>query len=1129
MTFGKSKQIIHMDDIQTKGLTPYTTDDYQFFACRGEELRQLTFLLNNHSVSALFSLPKTGKTSLINAGVNNPESLKASNAKAITFDIQPYQKEASPLLQQLIAALNKEVKEPVFLDISFKDDNSLWFAAKKVHIYHKSYKRIYLILDSFENLYTYPDSQQKEFVSSLTNLIYNEIPHSISTQLNSMLMGEKENPLSGDAVTMIYENIKLGVLISVEKSLLQLTASLSPAFSDILKKSIELLPIAADKAEELFESTANQPLEGCPNVVFADGAKQYIISQNISDGIITSPGNMRQIIFDIRKYAGDFKRALITPDTIKESQLFETNTFNKALSRIDDQQQQEKITLFIKNEMLVGNSDETLPAFRTAAINRHGISDKTLGTMVEMNVFNRLVSPSGRQFYQPSGKKIINEFKSAIESYKNKKSQTKHKNQPLFWIVIFIALVSLCTVFLAFSLKQTAEKNSNMARSNSLSTFAFQKLETDPTFSLRLAQKAVQSDTTNQQAYSALLNSFYNTDIFYNISAYLPIHVYSASISNDGQYIMTFEENAEANFYTLHITNADGDEIVAIPHRSQINAAAMSSSGKLVATATEDGTVMIFNLQGHELCKITGLETLRNVEFSPDESKIVTSGSFGQLMVFDTEGNRLATMKGHDEDVYHASFSPDGTLIASAGGDNTARIWSVDGHLIKIIELYEDPRFSSSMFVTAVFSPDGKYLLTGSNDRTNKNHKARLWDLDGNELVVFAGHEEWLNTAFFSNDGQSVITSSRDHTVRVYDLAGELKKILKGHNSVVFSAKFCADNSSIITVGEDNTIRTWSIGKRFETYPDAKNISFASFSPDGLNIVVVKDTVAYLWDLTGEEICRFAGHTAPINTARFSPDGKTVVTASHDGKVKLWGLDGRNIKTFSSHNATVNDAVFSPDGTHLVSVSDDSTIVINNLTDSSCRMVAAHSGCITSIAFSPKGDFFVTGGCDREVQMHDLDGTVIRSFVGHDGRVNSVNFSPDGNMVVSTSTDKSAVLWDKFGNIQFTFRGYENRVNSAVFSPDGKYIVTTSDDGSASIWTIDGKDIIKFKHDGKVSSAIFSPDGKYLLTVYRNSKGIRTIRMRMLNVNDINRHLDQLDMYGTVWMPDDETATKYGM
>ena len=338
MTFGKSKQIIHMDDIQTKGLTPYTTDDYQFFACRGGELRQLTFLLNNHSVSALFSLPKTGKTSLINAGVNNPESLKASNAKAITFDIQPYQKENPHLLQQLIAALNKEVKEPVFLDISFKDDNSLWFAAKKVHIYLKSYKRIYLILDSFENLYTYPESQQKEFVSSLTNLIYNEIPLSISTQLNSMLMGEKENPLLGDAVTMIYENIKLGLLISVEKSLLQLTASLSPAFADILKKSIELLPIAADKADELFESAANQPLEGCPNVVFADGAKQYIISQNISDDVITSPGNMRQIIFDIRKYARDFKRALITPDIIKESQLFETNTFNKALSLIDDQQ-----------------------------------------------------------------------------------------------------------------------------------------------------------------------------------------------------------------------------------------------------------------------------------------------------------------------------------------------------------------------------------------------------------------------------------------------------------------------------------------------------------------------------------------------------------------------------------------------------------------------------------------------------------------------------------------------------------------------------------------------------------------------------------------------------------------------
>lgn len=1014
-------------------------------------LRQTEYLLNNKTISALYSLPKAGKTALIKNEICNPDFLAKNNAKAVVVDIPVCSNGSTTLTDMVSAALKADIKEPLFIDVAFKDDNSLWFAAKKLQIKNKDCKRLYLILDSFENVFTYPHDIQEAFADGLSKVINNEIPTNISDYLSQMLSGETENALSGDAVTMLYSNINIGIMISVEKSLLPNTAALSPAFADILSRATEV-----EK-----EDTQNQPNN-------------------------TSP-------------------------------------YQRALSLIPPEQHN-KIANFVADEMLVGNNGEYLPAFRDSALIRHGITQQSLQILTDNGVLCRKVTPQGREYYEPAYSGFAQEF---TNHRRHHNQNGNRRTRPLIWAGAAAIAVCICFVFLAFSLKQTVERNSSTARSNYLSTFAFQKLETDPTFSLRLAQKAVEFDTSNQQAYSALLNSFYKTDIFYNISSYLPENIIGADISNDGRYITAVEQINDKSI--LQITTTDGEIISNIPHPDIITAAAISPDGNYVVTSSYDSLARIFTIDGHLKCVINGHQSvLWRTEFSPDGTKIATAGSDGIVKIWDTTGNHIATLSRHDQDVYYIAFSPDGTHIATGGLDNTIKLWTLDGHLEKTIESIDD-NTSIKMFMSLAFSPDGKYLLTASNDLSYKGHKARLWNLNGEQVATFEGHEDWLNSAFFSPDGSMVITASRDHTVRVYDINGEQKKILKGHDSNVFSAKFSANGQEIVTVGNDFTVRTWTIGRRFETYPDAENVRAACFSPDGINIVVVKDKTAYLWDLTGETIATFNGHTATINSVRFSHNGKLVATTSYDETVRIWDTKGNIVNIIDAHHQSVNDAVFSPDDNYVVSVSNDSTIVITNLTTGENTLSQGHSSEVTSISFSPDGNCFATGGNDRKVVIHNISGDIIRTFIGHNGKINSVSFSPDGNYVVSASTDKSAVLWDKFGNIQYTFRGYGNIVNSAEFSPDGRYIVTTSDDGNASLWTPDGKDIIKFKHEGCVSSATFSPDGKYLLTTYRNSKGTRTIKVIMLDAEGINRHVDKFDLYGPVWMPDSATATKYGM
>ena len=118
-------------------------------------------------------------------------------------------------------------------------------------------------------------------------------------------------------------------------------------------------------------------------------------------------------------------------------------------------------------------------------------------------------------------------------------------------------------------------------------------------------------------------------------------------------------------------------------------------------------------------------------------------------MVWDSVGNCISTLRGHDFDVYCAKYSPDGNKIISACGDNTLRLWSIDGKDCKVLSVNENTQFSMSMVSQAVFSPDGRCILVAANDFRNKNHRARLWDLDGNELMTFGGHDEWINSVRF--------------------------------------------------------------------------------------------------------------------------------------------------------------------------------------------------------------------------------------------------------------------------------------------------------------------------------------------------------------------------------------------
>lgn len=1115
------------------GSEAYRANEAEFFPARQDETQRLSYMLDNERVSVLTSDARCGKTSLINAGILSENNLKKKNAAALKFDVPVFEFGAKVLEKQLVDFVSKFCQKPEYIDMSFENDGSLWFAMKRFQANQKDKKRIYLILDSFENFFTYTQASRKEFSKALADLIYGEMPQKINEELQNIMLGKSDTVISKEGMSMIYEPLNISLLFSVSKDKYGSLAELNQHIRGIFQNVMNLEAFDFSTAANAIQIIAKQPFNELQEIEINEKLSDKILSE-ISFNSMVSPQVLRNAVLFLRNNP--------------QENYFSKNVFSYFTEALEDNVK-ENFQRFVFNEMVLEGETQPLPAYKTIALKNYSLEENILDKAIKYGILKRHITDDGRIFYLPCNAEIFKAILSLkgfsnqnnfteipkIQAFatieKQKKTFKSQRNKTLVLSSMLIALISVAFVFLAFSLKGDAERSANMAKSNMLTAFAFQKLETDPTFSLRLSQKAVALDTSNIQAYSALLNSFYNTDIFYNITGNLEENVVKSEISSDAAYVLTYVKNETEEKYSARILTADGNIVLQIPHNKEITSITISKDKSKILTTSYDSTARVFDFSGKEILSIKGHKAiLWAADFSFDSEKILTAGSDCKVKVWDFSGNCLSTLSGHDTDVYSAKFSPDGMSILTSSGDNTARLWTLDGKLKKVFEIKEDNRFCVSLIISAVFSPDGKYILTASNDYLNKNHKARLWDLEGNELVTFSGHDLWLNSAEFSSDGKYVITSSRDKTVRIFQLNGKQDKVLRGHNSNVWSAMFLPDSKSVISVGDDHTIRTWTPGKRFETYQGAKNINFACFSSNGLNIMAVEDTIAQSWDLTGEITSTFKGHTARINTARYSHNSKYTVTASKDCTVRLWdSFSGKMLKTYTDHKAEVNDAVFSPDDNFLISVSADSTIVIRDLKKEKTIKILSPSGCVTSVSISPQGGIFAIGGKDGKIILYDLAGKILKTFHGHDGRVNSVSFSPNGEYIISTSSDETAVLWDKLGQMRFTFRGYENKVNSAVFSPDSRFVLTTSDDGLAQLWTSDGKDIMKFRHDGKVSSAVFSPDGKYILTVYTDANRLRTIKLRMISPDGITHHIDQLDLYGSVWKPDSATMQKYGM
>jgi WD40 repeat protein/serine/threonine protein kinase len=628
-------------------------------------------------------------------------------------------------------------------------------------------------------------------------------------------------------------------------------------------------------------------------------------------------------------------------------------------------------------------------------------------------------------------------------------------------------------------------------------------------------------------------------------------HQYLASTAvffPDRQRVLTAAMDGTTRVWDL----ASGGQLLLLPRTGASAAVALSHDSKWILTGGDaddarDSTGLIgpdlaadavgdrlwlarlWDAKTGELARtFTGHHAeITAVAFSFDDQFAFTGDSNGRGRLWDLKSPATGgtVQKIHARGITAAVFLPHGSGLLTASGDNTVAQWDVatgaQGLSLSPRQVLRHPDAVSSVAASA----DGSFAVTTCADET-----VRLWDLERGEITAMIlagrGHSvqlmdaqngaevlQWRESELAKlrerrrltlsaiSGGQSPGAGKQevDREIRRLD---ELEQLVTG-KEVINSAAFSPDGSLVVTTSTNGDVRLWDWRGRREigggprgpipTFRSPGGQAWSTaFSPNGEYLVTVGGRDAYVWKRSdGSEVIRL-GPQGAVASARFSPDGGHVVTASWDNAARIWNAKtGQLERELQGHTEYVNDAVFSRDGKCVLTASDDKTAILWDAeTGKRLGTFKGHTQRIRSASLLCDGQSgrvlkAMTASDDATVCIWDVHGTLLHEFKGHTKAVLDAKFSPDGKHVLSGGDDNRAILWDsETGAILQTLDGHTAGVTSVAFSPDDARAITGSRDNSVKVWELrSGKELLTLKgHSQEVTGVCFSPDQKTVLT-----------------------------------------------
>ncbi|MGB3495681.1 MAG: AAA-like domain-containing protein [Elainellaceae cyanobacterium] len=472
-------------------------------------------------------------------------------------------------------------------------------------------------------------------------------------------------------------------------------------------------------------------------------------------------------------------------------------------------------------------------------------------------------------------------------------------------------------------------------------------------------------------------------------------------------------------------------------------------------------------LQGHEAAVLTA-------SFSPNGELLATAGIDNTVKLWNQDGKLLNTLTGHQAAVRAVRFSPDGQVLASTGDDGSVRVWTKDGQLLHTLVAEGDNLWSLA------FSPDGRQIVAGGAAQ-------RLWFWDANgelqRTVDLGDRGINIKAIAYHPSGDRLAVTVNNNSIVVLTPDGRRLRSLTGHRSPVYALAFSPDGELLVSGGLDNRINLWTQdGELIRTIDHHDgNVKELVFTPDGRQFISASwDNSIAVWDRQGNLIERFTGHQAAVWGVAVSSDGATIASTGADNDVLLWQRQNPYHEPLNGLSTLALGLVYSRDGKTLAIASTHQRIIFLSTTDNRIQFVNAHDESILSLTGHPTQDLLTSTGEDKTIKTWQFDGELIDTFRGHEAVVLGTAWHPDGSQLISSDTAGNLFIWNAQGQILRRWQGHQAPVWDVAYSSDGKQIVSSSNDGTLRRWSLTGELLQTLNHGSAVWRIAYSPDGKWL-------------------------------------------------
>jgi WD40 repeat protein len=293
----------------------------------------------------------------------------------------------------------------------------------------------------------------------------------------------------------------------------------------------------------------------------------------------------------------------------------------------------------------------------------------------------------------------------------------------------------------------------------------------------------------------------------------------------------------------------------------------------------------------------------------------------------------------------------------------------------------------------------------------------------------------------------------------------------RGHNLNCPSLVVSADGQRILSGSQDGSMIHWDreTGRMIRRFTEQLLglIESVAISPDGRRgLSGGRDTILRLWDLESSNLLReFRGHTEPIWSVAFAPDGRLAYSTSggnerqqdgRDSAIRVWDIEtGREVRRLEGHRGLVWSVAVSPDGRRVLSGGNDAAPILWDA-ETGAEIRRFRTNRVGSVAFLPDGRRAVTGG---ELTIHLLDletGQELHCFRGHRDGVTGVAVSPDGRWLLSSSYGaRELLLWDiEARKLIHRLHLGDLNPNRGAFTPDGLHAFWAGWDGVVRLYEL---------------------------------------------------------------------------